>query len=164
METSRPYQTMIPIVVSVNSSEKCIPEKLTFCTYFLLSSLKIFWRISRTIMTPVNKEFNYLHLSTEKDFLQRVVFLFWEILRLKVESRILRLMLKTFPISQICDGDSPSSSLYFLFSVLILLLTISCLYFHILAQTFCKKPHLACVGCKSCNISFHQHWSQVTYL
>ena len=39
METSRPYQTMIPIVGSVNSSEKCIPEKLTFCSYFLLSSL-----------------------------------------------------------------------------------------------------------------------------
>ena len=39
METSRPYQTMISIVGSVNSSEKCIPEKLTFCSYFLLSSL-----------------------------------------------------------------------------------------------------------------------------
>ena len=35
METSRPYQTMISIVVSVNSSEKCIPEKLIFCSYFL---------------------------------------------------------------------------------------------------------------------------------
>ena len=165
METSRPYQTMISIVVSVNSSEKCIPEKLIFCSYFLLS-------LAKNILKDLSHNYDScqqrIQLSSSlhrKRFFAASGFLvFWEILRLKVESRILRLMLKTFPISQICDGDSPSSALYFR-SVLILLLTISCLYFHFfLAQTFCKKPHLACVGCKSCNISFHQHWSQVTYL
>lgn len=91
----------------VNSSEKGIPEKVInpFRTF---AELKIFWRISpRTIMTLVNKEFNYLHLSQEKDFLQRRDVFLWEIWE-KVESRILRLMLKTFPISQICDGASPS--------------------------------------------------------
>ena len=91
----------------VNSSEKCIPGKV-INPLRTFTQLKIFWRISpRTIMTLVNKEFNYLHLSQEKDFLQRRDVFLWEIWE-KVESRILRLMLKTFPISQICEGSSSS--------------------------------------------------------
>ena len=107
----RPWSPLLWASIQVKNVSR---RNWYFARTFSSRSLKIFWRISRTIMTPVNKEFNYLHLSTEKDFLQRVVFLFWEILRLKVESRILRLMLKTFPISQVWDGG------YYLFVVYML--------------------------------------------
>ena len=90
-------------------------EELIFCSYFLLS-------LAKNILKDLSHNYDScqqrIQLSSSlhrKRFFAASGFLvFWEILRLKVESRILRLMLKTFPISQICDGDSPSSSsLYF---------------------------------------------------
>ena len=140
-------------------------EELIFCSYFLLS-------LAKNILKDLSHNYDScqqrIQLSSSlhrKRFFAASGFLvFWEILRLKVESRILRLMLKTFPISQICDGDSPSTALYFSSCFNIIIDNFLFIFSFFLAQTFCKKPHLACVGCKSCNISFHQHWSQVTYL
>ena len=48
-------------------------------------------------MTPVNKEFNYLHLSTEKDFLQRAVgFLSWENIKAKGGIEIFEINVENF--------------------------------------------------------------------
>lgn len=92
----------------VISSEKCIPEKLRYFVPVLsfakniLKDLAQLWRLSTKnsiiFISPQKKIFcsEWWVFSPEK------------ILRLKVESRSLRLMLKTFPISRICDGDSPS--------------------------------------------------------
>ena len=89
-------------------------------------------------MTPVNKEFNYLHffISPQKKIFcsEQWVFTPGKILRLKVESRSLRLMLKSFPISQICDGDSPSCCTFLVLRRFWQFLV----YIFILAQTFCK--------------------------
>ena len=111
----------------VNSSEKCIPPRnwdfllvLSSLAKNILKALAQLWRLST--------KNSIIFISPQKKIFcsERWVFSTGKILRLKVESRSLRLMLKTFPISQICDGDSPSCCTFRVETIL----TISCLNFY----------------------------------